>query len=84
MGALQNVILTCIINSNIIYIVPEERAVFMREQASSLYSVSAYFLGKIMSEFPFNFLFPVLTAVIVYFPVGLNTEEDDKFVIFCK
>jgi hypothetical protein len=68
------------------FVVPEERAVFMREQASSLYSVSAYFLSKLLADMPFHFALPLEMGAITYFLIGFNTEEDagSKFLIFCN
>ena len=64
-------------------LVPEERAVFMREQASSLYDVSPYFLGKILADLPFSILDSVVLSVIVYWAIGFNTYDAAKFFTFC-
>ena len=67
-------------NVNLIF--PSERPVFLREVNNSIYSTSAYFWGKIFSELPMSILVPVLQGVVVYFALGLNTNEWYKFPIF--
>lgn len=39
---------------------PAERAVFLREENSKLYSTAAYFLGKSSMEIPFLFIVPII------------------------
>lgn len=39
---------------------PAERAVFLREENSKLYSTSAYFLGKSSVELPFLLIIPII------------------------
>ncbi len=65
----------------IILIFPEERPVFLREAHNKLYTVSAYFYGKLISEVPLAILVPVLNSSIVYFYLGLNP---DTFFMHCK
>jgi len=63
--------------------VPEERAVFMRDQASSLYGVSPYFISRILCEIPFVIIDTLLLGLISYWAVGLNNSDSSKFLIFC-
>ena len=65
-----------------ILLFPEERAVFMREQASSLYDVTPYFLSKILAELPFCIIDPLVMSVITYWAVGFNTADASKFFVF--
>ena len=69
---------------NIILIFPDERPVFLREVNNNMYSVSAYFFGKVISEIPATILTPVIFGSIIYFSIGLNNEEAYKFPVFCK
>jgi len=41
-------------------IFPQERPVFMREVNNNMYSVSAYFWAKILSEFPLTVIIPTV------------------------
>ena len=67
-------------NVNLIF--PVERPVFLREVNNSMYSTSAYFWGKVLSELPMSIFVPVLQGVLVYFALGLNTNEWYKFPLF--
>lgn len=62
---------------------PEERAVLVREQASSLYDVPPYFLGKIIGEIPFSIHQPVILLVMVYWIVPLASSTK-AFFLQCK
>lgn len=66
---------------NVILVFPEERAVFLREQASSLYDISAYFLGKVTAELPFNLLIPVISILICFWAWNMNDVHSYNFWI---
>jgi ABC-type multidrug transport system permease subunit len=44
----------------IILLFPEERPVFLREVNNKMYSVSAYFFGKLISEVPSTIIVPIV------------------------
>lgn len=69
---------------NIILIFPDERPVFLREVNNNMYSVSAYFFGKVIAELPATILTPVIYGCIVYFSIGLNTVYAYKFPTYRK
>jgi hypothetical protein len=69
---------------NIILIFPDERPVFLREVNNNMYSVSAYFFGKVIAELPASILTPVIFGCIVYYAIGLNTFFAYKFPLFCN
>jgi ATP-binding cassette subfamily G (WHITE) protein 1 len=75
------VITFCLMESiqNVVLVFPEERAVFLREQASSLYDISAYFLGKIIAELPFNLFTPLLSLLIIFWSWHLNNVHTYNF-----
>lgn len=76
-------IITCITFNAIlatILLFPEERPVFLREAHNKMYTVSAYFFGKLLSELPSNIILPILNASILYFYIGLNNAEW-KFIL---
>jgi len=64
---------------NIVLVFPEERAVFLREQASSLYSISAYFVGKILAELPLNLFTPLLGLLICFWSWDMNSVHRHNF-----
>ena len=76
--------MVCAFNAiqNVILIFPDERPVFLREVNNNMYSSSAYFFAKIISELPSSLLTPVIFGALVYYPIGFNTEEWYKFWIF--
>ena len=47
-----------------------------------MYSVSAYFFGKVISDLPASILIPVIFGCIVYFAIGLSTHFTYTFFIF--
>ncbi|MES1911532.1 MAG: hypothetical protein MHM6MM_003948 [Cercozoa sp. M6MM] len=51
---------------------PEEKTLFLREHSNGVYSLGAYFLGKLVSEVPFQFLWPALQTAIIYPMCGLR------------
>ena len=61
-----------------------EKPLFLREVLNRTYSVSAYFWGKSASDMPFHLLYPILSVVITYFIVGLNTEPISRFFVLSK
>lgn len=48
---------------------PEERAVLVREQASSFYDIPPYFFAKVIGELPFSLLHPVVLLASLYWTV---------------
>jgi ABC-type multidrug transport system permease subunit len=58
-----------------------ERPVFLREYASKTYGITSYFIAKAVVETPFQFIFPVIYCLMVYFAIGM-TRDFDKLVIF--
>jgi len=83
-GALFFMTMTIAFNSiqNIILIFPDERPVFLREVNNNMYSVSAYFFGKVIAELPASILTPVIYGCIVYFSIGLSTVYAYKFPVY--
>jgi ABC-type multidrug transport system permease subunit len=54
---------------------PVERAVFLKEENSKLYSTMAYFVGKSSVEIPFMIVLPVVQQLIVFWMVGMNDSR---------
>jgi ATP-binding cassette, subfamily G (WHITE), eye pigment precursor transporter len=83
-GVLFFVTLNLIMSSvqNVILMFPDERVVFLREQASAMYSPTAYFIAKVLSEIPGFLLFPSIFVVIVYFGTELNLTDASHYFIF--
>ncbi|CAI8000347.1 Broad substrate specificity ATP-binding cassette transporter ABCG2 [Geodia barretti] len=59
-----------------------QKALFIHENASGYYRVSAFFISKIATDLiPLRFLPNLLFTVIIYFMIGLQVKAD-KFFIF--
>ena len=59
-----------------------ERPVFLREQANKMYSVSAYYMAKIVAEIPILTFTPMLFSCIIYFKIGLSITATQFFLFF--
>ena len=55
-----------------IIIFQDERPVFLREQANKMYYVSPYYFAKVVVDFPFTIISPILSTIILYFGVGFE------------
>jgi ABC-type multidrug transport system ATPase subunit len=61
---------------------PVERAVFIRENSSKMYSISAYFAAKNLTETPFLLIVNTIFCIIIYFTTGLRTDGSEHFFKF--
>ena len=59
-----------------------ERSVFIREHSNGAYSVLVYFCSKILVEYPFQIVIPILVAASSYFAIGLQASVG-HFLVFC-
>ncbi|GJD08270.1 Protein white [Galdieria sulphuraria] len=64
----------------IIFAFPLERSIVLRERASGMYRVSAYYLSKILVELPRTILFCLLFCVVSYWMIGLRDSVDSFFL----
>eukprot|EP01138_Halocafeteria_seosinensis_P009897 gb/GECG01010109.1/.p1 GENE.gb/GECG01010109.1/~~gb/GECG01010109.1/.p1 ORF type:complete len:691 (+),score=85.30 gb/GECG01010109.1/:1-2073(+) len=53
---------------------PLERPIFLREHANGTYSVSSYYFAKLISDLPFQVLFPTIFCSLVFWMMELGTE----------
>ena len=60
---------------------PEERAVLVREQASSLYEVPPYFFAKVVGEMPFSIHQPLILTVMLYWVVPFAATTKAFFIM---
>ena len=65
----------------IITTLPHERFIVNRERSSNTYRLSAYYLSKVLTEWPFRAAPIVLVCCIVYWPVQLQRTAA-KFLLF--
>lgn len=64
-----------------VQVMPSKRLIFDRERSSGSYSVSAFYWGLTVSDFPVQLLLPTLSTVLVYWTVGLQNDAE-KFFVF--
>jgi len=70
--------------NNIVLLFPEERPIFLREVNNNMYSPSAYFFGKIISELPSSFILPFVYGSIEYFALHYSRENMWSFPAYSK
>lgn len=65
--------------NNIVLLFPEERPIFLREVNNNMYSPSAYFFGKIVSELPSSFLLPFTFGTLEYFSLYYSRQVPETY-----
>ncbi|CAK9137150.1 unnamed protein product, partial [Ilex paraguariensis] len=53
---------------------PQERAIFMKERASGMYTLSSYFMARIVGDLPMELILPTFFLTIAYWMTGLKPE----------
>ncbi|KAL6781161.1 hypothetical protein ACKKBG_A10055 [Auxenochlorella protothecoides x Auxenochlorella symbiontica] len=51
---------------------PEEQRMMLKERASGMYRLSAFYFARLMSDWPMDFTIPTLFIIVVYFMGGLR------------
>lgn len=59
---------------NAVFAFPQERAIFMKERASGMYTLSSYFMARITGDLPMELILPTLFLCITYWMTGLKPE----------
>lgn len=67
---------------NTLLVFQEERPVFLREQSNKMYGVTPYFICKVLVDTPVLFMGPMLTSILVYFSMGLETSASQFFSFY--
>ena len=68
--------------SPISIVFPKERLVFLKEESAGLYSTFAFFLSKNLIEFPVVVLIPLISTLILYWMVGLDSNAGVFFTFY--
>lgn len=55
----------------------QERDVFNRERAAGVYSTSAYFVAKNLTDFPFQCVMPILFSAVAYWMCGFQATIEN-------
>jgi len=66
---------------SIVNVFPEEKAVFMREHTNHMYRTTSYYVAKVMSDLPFQILYPTIYMLIAYWMIGFQ-KDFSHFIIF--
>jgi len=66
---------------SVVMLFPEERGVYLTEQAARLYTVLPYFTSKLIIDIPVLSLTMFAFSVLVYFPIGFQPAFS-KFILF--
>ncbi|XP_031250975.1 ABC transporter G family member 25 [Pistacia vera] len=59
---------------NSVFAFPQERAIFMKERASGMYTLSSYFMSRIVGDLPMDLILPVVFLIVTYWMTGLKPE----------
>ncbi|XP_051139000.1 ABC transporter G family member 25 [Andrographis paniculata] len=59
---------------NAVFAFPQERAIFIKERASGMYTLSSYFMARITGDLPMELILPTLFLSITYWMTGLKPE----------
>ncbi|CAL1363386.1 unnamed protein product [Linum trigynum] len=59
---------------NAVFAFPQERAILMKEQASGMYSLSSYFMARIVGEMPMELALPTIFITMAYWMTGLKPD----------
>ncbi|XP_062098806.1 ABC transporter G family member 25 [Humulus lupulus] len=59
---------------NSVFAFPQERAILMKEHASGMYTLSSYFMARIVGDLPMELILPTIFLAIAYWMAGLKPE----------
>lgn len=59
---------------NSVFAFPQERAIFVKERASGMYTLSSYFMARIVGDLPMELLLPTVFLIITYWMGGLKPD----------
>ncbi|MFS7973050.1 putative ABC-type sulfate transporter [Helianthus anomalus] len=59
---------------NAVFAFPQDRAVFTKERASGMYSLSSYFMSRIVGDAPMELILPTMFICITYWMCGLKPD----------
>lgn len=59
---------------NAVFAFPQERAIFIKERSSGMYTLSSYFMARITGDLPMELILPTLFLTITYWMAGLKPD----------
>ncbi|KAJ5077389.1 abc-2 type transporter [Anaeramoeba ignava] len=70
---------------SVLFVLPKEKAVFLRESMDSAYPTVCFFISKVLTDLPFAILVPTIISIIITPITGLQTNPKHWFILilFC-
>lgn len=59
---------------NSVFAFPQERTIFMKERASGMYTLSSYFMARIVGDLPMELILPTIFLIVTYWMGGLKPD----------
>ncbi|RZS17325.1 hypothetical protein BHM03_00049453 [Ensete ventricosum] len=59
---------------NAVFTFAQERAIFIKERTSGMYSLSSYFMARMAGDLPMELILPTVFTLILYWMAGLRAE----------
>lgn len=59
---------------NSVFAFPQERAIFMKERASGMYTLSSYFMARVVGDMPMELILPTVFLIVTYWMGGLKPD----------
>ncbi|KAJ0976924.1 hypothetical protein J5N97_012398 [Dioscorea zingiberensis] len=59
---------------NSVFTFPQDRAIFIKERTSGMYSLSSYFMARMAGDLPMELILPTGFVLIIYWMAGLRPE----------
>ncbi|KAG2698606.1 hypothetical protein I3843_07G157700 [Carya illinoinensis] len=57
---------------NAVFAFPQDRAIFVKERASGMYTLSSYFMARIVGDLPMELILPTIFLTLTYWMSGLR------------
>ncbi|KAL9256774.1 ABC transporter G family member 25-like protein [Drosera capensis] len=57
-----------------VFAFPQDRAIFLKERASGMYSLSPYFMARIVGDLPMELILPVVFLTMIYWMTTLKPD----------
>ncbi|GLT52204.1 hypothetical protein SLA2020_255570 [Shorea laevis] len=59
---------------NAVFAFPQDRVIFMKERASGMYTLSSYFMARIIGDMPMELILPTVFLGVAYWMTGLKSD----------
>ncbi|XP_022981414.1 ABC transporter G family member 25-like [Cucurbita maxima] len=59
---------------NAVFAFPQERAIFLKERASGMYTLSSYFMARVIGDLPMELILPTIFLTVAYWMTDLKPD----------